>query len=162
MAGSPPSSALGAGIIGNIGGIVQGVGGLVQARGEERMGEYNAALYERQAQSTRVSQTLLAEQKKKIISAQTGSQIAAAGASGFRFSGSPITVMLDSLSNANLDLAIDRYNSEVKARGFEGEAGMSRYEGRQRAARSRFGAASSFLSTASDVYMTQKKFKENL
>ncbi len=62
--------------------------------------------------------------------------------------GSPIEVLTESLANAEMDIAIDKYNSEVAARGLRTEAEIERIEGRQRASVGFARAGATFLSTA--------------
>jgi hypothetical protein len=149
-----PSSNTG-NILTGIAGLMTGVGQLMGARQQTSVGEYNATISEQQAQSERASQQLLEFQKRKIIKSQIGSQVSAAGSSGFRFTGDPITIMQDSLANAEMDIAIDRYNSEVKARGYQSTADMERYQAKQKASMGYVGASNSFLSTAADIWKTQ-------
>ena len=153
----PTSSAQFGNVLSGIGGLVEGIGGIFDARSQKSAGEYNATIYEQQAKATRESQALLEVQKRKIIKSQIGSQISGYAASGVKYSGSPVQVALDSLTNANLDIAIDKYNSEVKARGFQSEAEMSRYEGRQKASSSYVRAGKSLLTTAADQYLSQSE-----
>lgn len=135
-------------VLTGVSGIVSGIGSFSNAKQQTNMGNYNAQVFEQQAQAERESQRLLEFQKRKVIKSQIGSQVSAAGASGFRFSGDPLTIMQESHANAELDLAIDKYNSEVRARGYQSQAGMARYEAAQDAKRSKAQGVSSFLETA--------------
>src|SRR3990167_5965390 len=132
MSSSYPGGAQGSGILGGFGDILSGVGTLVEGKQQKNMAEYNAKIYEQQAQAERSSAALLAEQKNRLIKSQLGKQTALYGKSGVKMSGSPLEVMLDSMTNANLDLAIDKYNSDVKAHGYESSAAMSRFEGKNK------------------------------
>lgn len=154
MSFSAPASSIGT-VFQGISGILTGVGHLFGAKEETQASEYNAQVFEQQAQAERESQRLLEYQKRKSIKAQIGSQVAAAGASGFRFSGDPITIMQSSLANAELDIAIDKYNSEIRARGAQSSAERERIEGRQAASRQYASAGSSFLGTASNMFLSQ-------
>lgn len=157
MSASLTSSAQGANIFGTIGQVVSGIGMITQGKQEKSMGDYNASIYEQQAQSERNSQVLLEQQKRKVIKSQLGTQTAAYAKSGIKMSGSPLEVALDSLTNANMDIAIDKYNSEVKARGYESSAAMAKYEAKQQASRSYTKGAVSLLSTAADIYKSQRE-----
>lgn len=138
-------------IFGALSGVVQGVGQLVNAREEVEVGTFNANILNQRAQAERSSQDLLEIQKRKVLKKQVGTQIALVGKSGIQFSGSPIDVITDSISNAELDISIDRFNSEVTARGFETEAELKKFEARQRSRVSTARASTSFLSTAADL-----------
>lgn len=131
MSGSIPGGAQGSGIMGGFGDIIGGIGSFQEGNQLKAMGNYNATIYEQQAASERASQKLLEYQKRKTYKAQIGSQTAAVGKSGIKMSGSPLEVQLDSLTNASLDMSIDKYNSEVKSAGYQNQANMTRWEGKQ-------------------------------
>lgn len=135
-------------------GIVSGIGNLFSAKAETKMGSYNAEIDEQRAVAERESFRITELQKRKLIKSAIGTQIAQAGASGFRFTGDPINIMQESLANAEFDIAIDKYNSEVRARGFQSEAAMKRYEAEQNARRYYSSAGSSFLETAANSYLS--------
>ncbi len=143
-------------IFGGVSGIIQGVGQLKSAREEVEVGSFNARISEQRAQAERSSQDLLEIQKRKIIKKQVGTQIALFGKSGIRFTGSAIDVITDSLENAELGIAIDRFNSEVTARGFETQGDLDRFEAQQRARKTRARASTTFLSTAADLLQSQQ------
>jgi len=151
------NSANAAGLLGSLGGIVSGVGGIISSKQQEQQGNYNATLYEQQAQATRTSQSLLETQKRRIIKSQLSSQVAQAAKSGFRYTGSPIDIALDSLANAELDIKIDRYNSSIQAQGYESQASMTRWEAKQNAAATQVKAGQAFLSTAANLFQSQKE-----
>lgn len=145
--GGMPSAQSG-GIFGGIGDIIGGVGSLQQGKEEKALGEYNAKVYEEQAKSSRKSQEILEVQKRKIIKSRIGEQTAQYAAGGIKMSGSPLEVALDSYTNGEFDIAVDRYNSEVSARAFESQAAQSREAGKRAAKKSKINAAGSFLSGA--------------
>lgn len=157
MGFTPPTTAQGAGLFSAVGGLIEGAGGFLESRAESNLGESRAAVYEQQAQATRQSQILLESQKRRIIASRAGQQVSAVAGSGIKMSGSPLALLADSLANAEMDLAIDKYNSEVDARRATNAAGMERFEARQRSARSSFSAGRSFLGTAANLYMSQRE-----
>lgn len=128
MSGSIPGGAQGAGVLGGIGDVIGGVGSFIEGNQQKAMGNYNAAIYEQQAANERTSQKLLEYQKRKSIKAVLGTQVANVGKSGIKMSGSPLEVQLDSMANASLDLSIDKYNSDVRATGYQNQANMTRWE----------------------------------
>ena len=136
-------------------GLVAGVGQFMGAREETQMGDYNSAIFQQQAQAERESFRLSEIQKRKTIKSQIGTQIAATAASGFRFSGDPITIMQASLANAEFDISIDKYNSQVRERGFLNQADMERYEAKKRASRAYAQAGNTFLNIAADSYLSE-------
>ena len=146
-----------ANIFSAVAGIVGGIGQMKSAKSETQVSNYNTEIYTQRAETERKSQALLEYQKRKTIKSQIGTQVALYGKSGIKMTGSPIDVMLDSLSNAFFDLAIDKYNSEVTARSFENEARIQEYEAQQRARVGYTKAGTSFLSTAANAAMSLSK-----
>lgn len=144
-------SAQASGVFGGISGIVEGIGGILAGSQQKSLGDYNAQIFEQKAAAERQSQQLLEFQKRKVIKSQISSQVAATGSSGFRFSGDPITIMHESLSNAEMDIMIDKYNSEVKARGFQNDANLTKWKAKNDATKSYAGAGLSFLSSAAKL-----------
>lgn len=129
MSGSFPGGAKGAGALGGVGDVIGGIGSFMEGNQAKSMGNYNATIYEQQAANERTSQQLLEYQKRKANKAVYGTQVANVGKSGIKMSGSPLEVQLDSMANASLDLSIDKYNSDVKATGYQNQANMTRWEG---------------------------------
>jgi hypothetical protein len=138
-------------------GLLTGFGQMQQSSAIEQMGDRNAQILEQQAKAERESQELTAYQKRRLIKSRIGSQTAAVAKSGIKQSGSALDVMADSLSNAYLDLAIDKYNSEVTARGYENQAAMTRYEGQQEASRAKAKAGGSFLASGLNFLKSQRE-----
>ena len=115
-----------------LGSGISAYGQYQSGRQAESAYNYNASLAEQNATVVRQSQQLTEYQKKKNLEAQVGHQIAQYAGSGVDVNtGSPIDVMTDTLSKGYLDIAIDKYNAELSARGYESEAAMKRYEGKQ-------------------------------
>lgn len=156
----PAISAQQAGVLSGIGGLIGGIGQLKQADQIEELGDRNARILEQQAISEREGQSLLEGQKRRLIKSRIGTQVAAVAGRGLKLTGSPLDVMVDSLTNAELDISIDRYNSEVTARGFESQAGMTRFEARQESARKTARAGGTFLSTAVNLLKSQREIGE--
>jgi len=87
---------------------------------------YNAKVALQRADATRTSGALSEYQMKKRHAIVMGNMVAMSAKSGVSFTGSPIMVMKDSLANANLEVMIGRYNTEVEARGYESQAKIDR------------------------------------
>ena len=135
-------------VIGALGSTVQGIGQMFQAKEEVEVGDYNSEILRQRATAERASGDLLESQKRKILKSNIGTQVSLFANSGIKMSGSPIEVITDSLANAEMDIAIDRYNTEVAARGFESQAQMERFKAEQRERTARAKASSSFISSA--------------
>jgi len=151
------TSAKTAQTLGNIGTVVTGVGQLIQAKEQGEVGEYNAQVYQQKASAEKSSQALLEMQKRKIYESRIGEQVSIYASSGIKMTGSPIEVLADSLENAELDLAIDRYNSNVAQQSAESQAQMQRLEADRNKRLSHARASSTFLSLASDLYRQNRE-----
>ena len=140
-----------ANILGAVSGLVSGVGQMMGAKNETQTGDFNAQVDEQRAQAERSSAVLLEGQKRKLMKSQIGSQVASFANSGIKMTGSPIDVMIDSITNAEMDISIDNYNSEIIARGFETDARQGRIAAMQRASLKTGQSAGTFLSTAAGL-----------
>lgn len=143
----------GSSIVQLAGGLASGFGQMQSAGAETQMGEYNAQVYEQNAQATRQSAALNASQKRKSTEKIIATQTAVYAHSGIKMSGSALEVMLDSYANSEMDIAIDNYNAEVQARGYQNKAGVERYEAAQRAKTQKAQGVSSLLSAGSNFIL---------
>jgi hypothetical protein len=114
------------------GSILEAGGVIISGIQEKKAQEYNARVAEQQAEATRIGMRLTEYQKRKQYGYIFGTQRAGYAKAGVKTTtGSPLDVMLDSIANAELDIAIDRFNTEVQAMGYESEAELRRYYGKQ-------------------------------
>jgi hypothetical protein len=118
--------------------VVGAIGDITSAFGQSQEGEqkseaydYNANILEQNAATARAKGELQEYQKRKEIRSVIGKQAAGYASAGVTMRGSPVDVMVESLSNAYFDIAIDKYNTEVAARGYENQAKLQRYYGEQ-------------------------------
>ena len=116
-----------------MGGAIGMLGTGMSAMGQMQAGNqaasahgYNAKVALQRADATRTSGALSEYQMKKRHAIVMGNMVAMSAKSGVSFTGSPIMVMKDSLANANLEVMIGRYNTEVEARGYESQAKIDR------------------------------------
>lgn len=99
-----------------IGGLVSAFGSVKKGYDQSEIYNYNAKLSDYQVKVIKEQQALNEFNKTKQIESVVGSQRTLYAKSGvLALSGSPIDVMIDSLSNGYLDIAIDKYNSEIAA-----------------------------------------------
>ena len=144
------STAFGA-VLGGVGGIISGIGSMTNAKQEVAMGEFNSEVYDQKAAAQRASGKLMEEQSRRLLKSQTGTQVALFAKSGIKMSGSALDVIMDSLTNAEMDIAIDNYNFEVAARGLETEGSLEKYKAGERARLENANSSRSFLSAAADL-----------
>ena len=138
--------AIGA-IVGLIGGGMDAYGQIQSGKAEKKAQEYNAAVARQQAQATRTSGELGEIVTRRQVKQAIGAQRSAYAKAGVTFTGSAIDTMVDSLTNAEFGIAVEKYSSEVQARGYESEAALRSFYGGQAVKTSRINAFSSLLGT---------------
>jgi len=112
--------------------------------------DYNANIAEQEANLIRSGANLNEYRQRKQMKSVIGSQVAAYGSSGVELTGSPLDVMKEDIANAELEIAIGQFNSEVSARRKESEAKLQRYYGKEAKTASQTKALGTFLATAGD------------
>jgi hypothetical protein len=123
------------GMTASIGAQVAGAG--ISAYGSYKEGELEQQAYERNAKglqeaadSARLKGKLNEFQKLRVMRQQIGEQRAVYAKAGVNINtGSPLDVMVNDMSNAYLDIAIDNYNNELAARELESRAANERTAG---------------------------------
>lgn len=131
---------------------VQAYGQYKAGKAEKTAYNYNADIEQQKADVTRQASQLYEFQATKNLQALIGNQRTQYAASGIDVTGgSPIEVMTDTLSKGYLDIAIQKYNYETAARGFESQSVMDRYAGKQKEKLANAQAISSLLSAGGDA-----------
>ena len=122
-----------------IAGLASSVVGTVAAGREKAQGlraeaagaDYNARVAAQKAEAARraggYAAKLLGEKDARI----QGAARAAVGASGVTEAGSPLEVLSGNAFHMEEDLATEQYNTQVKAMGYQAEAGMDLFQGSQ-------------------------------
>jgi hypothetical protein len=85
-----------------------------QAQGRQET--YNAGLYEQQAKAIDVQKVIEAGQYNRVMRRTSGSIIARTASAGLTMSGSPMAVLVDNLTQMEMDKSIGQYNFEVQKR----------------------------------------------
>jgi len=107
------------------------VGQTASAVSAYKANKYNAAVAEQEAEQTMIGARLVEVQKRRQLRQDIGEQVAGYARAGVTFTGSPIQVMVNDLANAELDIAIGNYNSEIQAQSLRSEAEISKMQARQ-------------------------------
>ena len=135
-----------------IGTGLQAYGQYESGREAKKAADYNAEISKQQADMTRQRAALNEFKKRKEMGIVIGEQQAAYAKAGVvTTTGSPIDVMTDSIANAELDIAIDNYNNEVAARGYESEAERELEAGEAAAEEGMIGAGTTLLKGAAET-----------
>jgi len=134
--------------------------GKAQAASAKRMGEYNAQVYEQQAEMIAQKQKLEAHQMDRKISQMNAAVTARTAGKGFNMSGSPLAVLVDNETQGQLDKSIGQYNLEIQRRYAMSEATNSRFVGSEQSRLAKMtgysNAFSTMLNTAGTVASMMK------
>lgn len=118
----------------------------------EVAGDYNARILEQQAVAARHSAAFEEVKQRREARRLKAAQRARYGKAGVVITeGSPLTVLTETAAEAELDALAIRYAGEVKAKGYEAQAEMSRWEGKQRKKAARLGMGRTILSGVGDI-----------
>lgn len=127
------------------GNILSGVGELFAGQAADKVGRYNAAM-DMQNARLEEEQAVVGEDQQRRMSYKALSAIKAGyGAAGVTLEGSPLDVLEESATNAELDALMVRHGGAVRAQRYRASALLSRYEGKAAKFGSYFSAAGSFL-----------------
>ena len=117
---------------GIIGGVMSAWGDYTQGVHQKKAYEFNADLALQRAQETRAAEVLHQTQMERQKQHDVGMLPAEYAGRGVKANtGSPIDVMVDNISQWNQDMAISKYNAEVSARGYENQAALLNWHGKQ-------------------------------
>lgn len=118
--------------------IQKGVTNTISAIGQyqageaaEEAGHYNAEVARRQATIVRGRATFEAAKQRDMTHKLLATSRARAGASGLGFGGSPLEVMAATAQEAELDARAIEYGGELEAVGYESQATLAEWEGKQ-------------------------------
>jgi hypothetical protein len=145
--GDPVTTAV---LLGASGGL-QAVGAISEGNAKKAAADYNARMALNNAAQTRV-QAAEEERRSRIMARkQIGSMRAGYAKSGVTMEGSPLDVLEESASTAELDALTIRHGGEVKAQAFENEARLESWKGKQARTQGYLTAASSLLGTGAKM-----------
>ena len=165
------------------GGAIGAIGSIQQGQDTKKMYNYNASLADMQSKQVQAAadqeaaligqNAVLNEyRQRKELAYATGRQVAGYAGSGVRAdTGSPLKVMADDLSNAELEIAMGQWNAKadaIRTKNFARQqsskltssANMMRKYGDSASRAGMFGAASSLLSSVGTGYnrLSTEKF----
>lgn len=148
MAFLAPTASIFSGF-GLLAGGIQGIGQLIEGGQKKALYDQNAEVYAQQAEMARVRAALDETRGRKAANAQVGQNVTDFVSAGVNpYTGSPVEHTVESLSNAYLDVEIEKYNNLTLAQRYESEARNKRFEGAQTARETRFKAGMTLLQAA--------------
>lgn len=109
-------------VVGVIGAVAQGIGAMSQANSQAQAAQYNAEVQRRNEQAALSQGAAQAQDQQRQSEEDLGRIRAAYGASGIELSGDALGIYQDSATQANYDQAKIRYNSQVRATGYQDQA----------------------------------------
>jgi len=134
-------------------GTVLSVGGaLVEGQQSKQMADYQAKVYEQQAQADAQQATFDQSQerhKQDLLQAQARAQ---AGASGVGIAGSPTEVLAANARQGQVDLNAMLYGSKLRQNNLQDQAAISRFQGKQAVTSSIFNAGGALVGGLSKIY----------
>ena len=135
--------------------------GNAQAKGIKQQAEYNASIYDQQAEMIKESKKISDLQFIRNSATARGRSVASAASRGFRLSGSPLAMLIDNETNMQFDKAIEDYNTQVQYNYAKSGATNTRIQGRNQARLAKMNgysnAFSTVLSTATNVGILSMK-----
>jgi hypothetical protein len=108
---------------------IQAFGAIKQGQAAKAAGDYNAAIAEQSAQFARQDAALQMQQQDRENRMLLGHNIAAAGASGIKASGSVLDVLGDAAQQGELQRQNIFRQGEMKAAGYQNTANLDRMQG---------------------------------
>jgi hypothetical protein len=148
MAAAAAFIASNATVIQAIGTAFSVMGALNQGQQAKNAADYNAAVANNNAIAARQQAEANAAAQQRKARLQLGSMRAGYGAAGVGLEGSPMDVLEQSASMAELDRQNILYGGELKAQGYESTAGLELMRGDAAVTGSYFTAGSSLLTGA--------------
>lgn len=127
------------------GNILSGLGTLYGGQVADKVGKYSAAM-DMQNAKLEEEQAAVGEDRQRRMSYKALSSIKAGyGAAGVTLEGSPLDVLEESATNAELDALLIRQGGQARAARYRASALLARYEGKAAKYGSYLGAAGDFL-----------------
>ncbi len=138
--------------------VASAAGAIYAATQASSAEEYNAAAAEKQGEQSQMAAEAEAEDRRRRARYLLGQQLVAAGSSGIALEGSPLSVMVDSGIQEDLEARRIRYRGYLEASGARSQAALSRYQAGQYMTAGYMRAGSSLLSGAGQTYRTYKGY----
>ena len=118
-------------------GAISAISSIQQGKAEEkslkRQGDYNAQVYEQQAEMVAQQAKLQEYQDNRNAAKVRGATVARTGKNGLEMGGSPLAVMVDNETQLELDKQVGQYNYSVQQTFLRNQATFTRYEYGQQA-----------------------------
>lgn len=137
-----------------VGTAFSAISSIQQGNAARAAGDYNASLYERNAEIARQRGAADEARQRRLATMRAGSNRAAVGASGVSLEGSPLDILESNAAQEELDALMIRWNATNDAGGLMANADLSRAQGRNAQRSGYMGAGSSILLGGVKAYDT--------
>jgi hypothetical protein len=127
------------------GALFSAVSSISQGNAARASGEYNAALYARNAEITRQKAQMDETRQRRLSAQRMGTNVAAAGASGIDLSGSVLDVLESNAAQEELDALTIRWNGQNAADSLRAQGALASAQGRAAQTQGYVGAGSALL-----------------
>ncbi len=132
-------------------------GGRAQAKSATRMGEFNAQVYEQQAEMIKEKKKIQEYQFNRQAAFARGSIVSKTAGKGLLLSGSPLAILIDNETQMQFDKAVEDYNLDVETNFARSGAIYQRANAAEQARLAKFtgysNAFSTLLNTGSQIGM---------
>lgn len=118
-----------------------------QSKGIQRQAEYNAQIYEQQAEMIQQKKKISEYQFNRNAAAIRGSIVAKTAGKGFNLGGSPLAILIDNESQMQFDKAIGDYNLDIERNFALSGATNTRQTGAMQSRLARFSGYTNAFST---------------
>lgn len=132
----------------------QAKAGTQQASSLIQQGNYNAEVYDQQAEMVLEKKKLSEYQSNRARAKVRGAVVSRTAGAGFMFGGSPMAIAIDNETQMLLDQAVGDYNLDVEANYLKSASVASRYQGQQQAKLARSTGFTNAFSTLLNVGTT--------
>lgn len=147
--GAMTAAIVGLGVAGGatsmLGGIMQNQEAKRNASAIQDEAAYNAGVYRQQSGMVEQQKQLKAQQDARAIRFAEGKTTAMAAAKGIEMSGSPIAILIDTVTQMELDKAITSYNYDIEKYSLESKAQATESRGATLAAQYRRGGRDAMI-----------------
>lgn len=135
-----------------VGTAMSAMAAMKQAQAQAGAMKFNATIAEQNATSARDQATAAEMQQRTEAEKRLGAMRASYGASGVTMEGSPLDVLSESASMAELDAQNIRYQGDLKARGYQNTAELDRANASNAKSQGYMKAGSELLMGATRAY----------
>jgi len=135
-----------------LGSGLKGLGQIQSGYDADLAYQFNAAVARANAAAVQTSSDFDIARLKKAKKSLSSAQLAGYSKAGVKMEGSPIDVMINSAAEAEIDILINKYNTQMKTISLNAQAEQDEASGKSAIRQGWLGAGSTLLSTVGSFY----------